>query len=672
MAMVVQSPSICHGIAIDTLDSEGMPLSVDKEVLKSPEEYLKVMETEFEKGNLDSIRFLGEQLDKAKKINSDLRALYSISLASMGDIAGAEKQLAAVAGDQVNELYRLCAQAMLLKAKGHTADALKVCDKAIAAPPPHPYPYNIRGRIYLAMGQTKNALAAFQKAIDINPGFLPAYANLGALYYLDNNYSKSIQFFSEGLKRNPGSFNIHFGLALSMEAAGDLKGALRHCRESLKIKPLDSQALSQTADLEIKNALYDDALKTARFMEQQKLPGASAIIADAALHLNDLPTAKKYIEAMNDQDLSKQYLKGYLDLLQSNYPEAQSAMEKVLEADTNHFGAFATLQTIKLYLSKPVELTDAQIQKWGTSPAALLSLIAGTLDASQGNWQGALKRWNNAAEVFSGFSMAGITVEECRLGLKPEEMKHLGLGSLFYYRNFFTHAASEFNKAIEKNPSSFLSNYFSGHLNLKNGNKKNSARVFEEATEKAPRFFSALYVAGELQATMGNFDRALSFYNSAFQVQNDMGLAIKIGLLYEMKNQFADAAKMYEKAIELSPENFIGYNQLAWLYAKQGRNLDQALTLAAKADKLQPGNASIQDTLGWIYYQKKEFGKARPYLEAANNTNPDDPTILYHLGAVYHASGQTAKAKEVLGKALAKSNSFEGAENAKQLLLEIK
>ena len=67
---------------------------------------------------------------------------------------------------------------------------------------------------------------------------------------------------------------------------------------------------------------------------------------------------------------------------------------------------------------------------------------------------------------------------------------------------------------------------------------------------------------------------------------------------------------MDQKVIDFNPKWFVGYNQIAWNYTKRGIQLEKALGKAQKAYDLAPDNGEVNDTLGWIYYRKKEYKKA--------------------------------------------------------------
>lgn len=76
----------------------------------------------------------------------------------------------------------------------------------------------------------------------------------------------------------------------------------------------------------------------------------------------------------------------------------------------------------------------------------------------------------------------------------------------------------------------------------------------------------------------------------------------------------------------------------------------------------------VQDTYGWVLFKRKKNKEALGALTKAASLLPNNPTILYHLGAVYHGEGNTSEGNKNLEKALSISNDFKGAAEAKKLL----
>ena len=62
---------------------------------------------------------------------------------------------------------------------------------------------------------------------------------------------------------------------------------------------------------------------------------------------------------------------------------------------------------------------------------------------------------------------------------------------------------------------------------------------------------------------------------------------------------------------------------------------------------------------------------AVPPLEASVLKDPNNPTSKYHLGMAYAKAGQTAKARTALQQALALNPSFDGADDARALLVRL-
>ena len=111
-------------------------------------------------------------------------------------------------------------------------------------------------------------------------------------------------------------------------------------------------------------------------------------------------------------------------------------------------------------------------------------------------------------------------------------------------------------------------------------------------------------------------------------------------------------------------------NNLAFLYAEQAKNLDEALVLAKKAAGLVKGNGAMQDTLGWVYYQRGQLDEAEITLKAAVALEPKHPAIRYHLGLLYLSRGRKGEARGELKRAL-ELGRFAGDASAQKILKEL-
>ena len=78
------------------------------------------------------------------------------------------------------------------------------------------------------------------------------------------------------------------------------------------------------------------------------------------------------------------------------------------------------------------------------------------------------------------------------------------------------------------------------------------------------------------------------------------------------------------------------------------------------------------DTLGWVRYMRGEFAEAVTMLERADRSKLKLPDISYHLGMAYYKSARKKEAMEQLEEALKSERPFQGSEEAKRILSELR
>ena len=134
----------------------------------------------------------------------------------------------------------------------------------------------------------------------------------------------------------------------------------------------------------------------------------------------------------------------------------------------------------------------------------------------------------------------------------------------------------------------------------------------------------------------------------------------QFGLTLERGGRHDDAAKMFEKAITLTPKDQLEdaantMNYLGYMWLELGRHLDKAGELILKANELQPDKAAYIDSLGWWHFKKGDYAHALIELERAlallTNPEPDDAEIIEHIAQTHLKLGDKAKAREFFTRA---------------------
>jgi Tfp pilus assembly protein PilF len=141
-----------------------------------------------------------------------------------------------------------------------------------------------------------------------------------------------------------------------------------------------------------------------------------------------------------------------------------------------------------------------------------------------------------------------------------------------------------------------------------------------------------------------------------------------MGIIAQAQRDEKSARELFERAVEIDPEAAVAANNLAWIYATTGGNLDQALQLAQTAHKHLPDLAAVNDTLGFVYYKKDLAALAVPPLKLSAEKDTTNAVYQYHLGLAYASSGDSARARKSLERALELNKDFDGAQDARRVL----
>jgi tetratricopeptide (TPR) repeat protein len=90
---------------------------------------------------------------------------------------------------------------------------------------------------------------------------------------------------------------------------------------------------------------------------------------------------------------------------------------------------------------------------------------------------------------------------------------------------------------------------------------------------------------------------------------------------------FERVCRSYTEPLQQYPNSGLLHNDYAWLLARCGRHLDQALTHARRAVQLVPENASYLDTLAEVHFRRGDREAALAYSRRAVRLHPESETL---------------------------------------------
>ncbi|WP_343313704.1 tetratricopeptide repeat protein [Brucella sp. BE17] len=154
---------------------------------------------------------------------------------------------------------------------------------------------------------------------------------------------------------------------------------------------------------------------------------------------------------------------------------------------------------------------------------------------------------------------------------------------------------------------------------------------------------------GGVYAQDKNFADAAKIYDKAVEriktpERKDWTVFYQRGIAYERLKQWEKAEPNFNKALELYPDQPQVLNYLGYSWVDRGENLDEALLMIKRAVDLRPQDGYIVDSLGWAYYQLGRYQEAAIELEKAVKLRPEDPTLNDHLGDAYWRTGRQLEA----------------------------
>jgi len=634
---------------------------------------LSILEGRFRtRGDINAISPFSEPIIKLLPENDTIRFLSAIALAAQGDPHAGQQMISGRKAGGPNRLYALLAKAAIAKGAGKLKEATHAAGEAMRLDPSHPYAYNLLGQIEFVQQRPKDAASSFEKAVSRAPEFFAAHSNLGSVRFLEGDIRGAFQSFDRAVQIAPDFCPPRIGRATIWVGVGDFDGAIDDLRTCVRNDRSQLLARKRLADLYIQTGKLREATELVRGAGDKNSVFTRLTLAEIYLRKDNVGAARAQLTGIKTKNAQAYYLLAFCDVMDDLLIDALSDIREAQRLQPESVALKMMGLIVSLREGRSVDLDALTALGRDATVGLLANFVLGNVQASQDRFIEAQGYWSRADGLVPGFILKGLTPDQVRHASASAEQKFLSLGMLFYLKSYYPAALAEFEKAIQVNPNSFLANFFAAQTLAQLGDSSKIDQYLLQSLKDAPEFFPANYMLAERVLRGGDIKQAIEYYSMAARSFPDQGVLIKLGLLHDQLGQSPAAEKAYQIFITQYPNSFLGYNQLAWHYAKRGVSLDKAMRLAKKADKLQPGNAGVNDTIGWIFFQKKSYGRAEKYISKANEISQGrNPDILYHMAVVQHRNGMTKTAIRNLEQALEISAKFETVDKAKQLLSEM-
>lgn len=206
---------------------------------------------------------------------------------------------------------------------------------------------------------------------------------------------------------------------------------------------------------------------------------------------------------------------------------------------------------------------------------------------------------------------------------------------------------------------------------LANGKPEQALAAIERAVELAPELPGAADLLTGLLAQLGRRQEAVDRLEARARTGAlSVSERVLLARLHIEDGRDARAIELLESVVAERSDLPGARNDLAFLLARQGGDLERALRLAQEARTALPRSPEAADTLGYVYLQRNlpeaAVDQFQAAVELARSGSPEWATSQYHLGVALKALGRQDEARQAFERALAAATPFPEADAARR------
>jgi tetratricopeptide (TPR) repeat protein len=365
--------------------------------------------------------------------------------------------------------------------------------------------------------------------------------------------------------------------------------------------------------------------------------------------------------------------------------DALNAAEEALKRDPGNREANRILGSILAILAerkKPLRPGDDPSQYASRAMAALekasgdgsdlnLLLMLGRLQLRAGQFDKASVTLRRIAEERPEYTEGGLLLAsaqegagriddaivtlEAALKVNPTHFSGLiKLTQLYEQQQRWKEAAGAYARAQVANPRADLLGGQAAAL-LNAGVPAEARAVLKEGIGKRAKPDAALlYLLAESERQLKNSEGAAATARELrLTFPNDRRGPLMEAQLHEEAGRVAEAEKTLRELIEKDPLDAAALNFLGYMMADRGDRVPEAIQLVQRALRLEPGNPSYLDSLGWAYLKQGNLAEADKPLTDAASQLPRNSVVQDHLGELRFRQARFADAVAAWERALA-------------------
>jgi len=462
--------------------------------------------------------------------------------------------------------------------------------------------------------------------------------------------------------KKPAGLEAQVKIAQLDFASGYPDEAQRRLAEVLKHNPRSAEGLILQGQMALTRRNGREAVQAFRTVlrDQPELAHVQYFLGQAHVLAGEAPLARDSFEraaTLYPGHVEAMLALAMLDNQDGHFQRSRARLEEVLKKQPAHFMALEMLFAVDLSTRDWIQAraTAARLRlAVGESPVAFMA--EGRLHEAQGQM----------SEAIASFERATLVNPEA-----PEPL--LALIRLEVSQKQIDRARLRLGRLVTTRPDHPYAHGLLGELSALTGRQDEANAHFRQATLVNPIWITPWLNWATLSLSQGTPTVAAQILKEGLAA-NETSEELHMLLASVLANQgkVDEAIAAYGMVLRTNPRNVFSANNLAALladYKGDAASLERAFVLSRDFEKDVP-HPLFLDTLGWVRFKMGQQEDALRLLKQALAKAPSLPVLNYHLGTALFQSGQKEEARAFLSKALRSTESFQGRQEAEQLLAE--
>jgi tetratricopeptide (TPR) repeat protein len=601
---------------------------------------------------LDTLAFaelqLGKPDDAQKRLQESLAKFpptlkTSVILArlklSQNDFAGAEAALKDAARREPQSADAALALGQLYRLAGKRVEGEAEIRRALSIQPKSGTALTSLAAIQLASGRRDEADLTYRKLSELPDR---QYWPLHATFLLQQGKGDAaLAEFQKLAKASPGDRGARTRLLAAYVAARRLPEAEKLMDEALQQNPKDAAALLARGQLYLRSGKSAAAEADLRQVSRYQPESAAVHLGLAEIYARQGAPLRERQELTEALRLKPDLLTARMELSQAllkagGSKTALEVMDETPAAQKNTLPAIVARNWVLMSLGAAEEFRQGvdQAMALAKPPTTDLLLQKASLMMGQKDYSGARARVQDLLRQNPEDERAWqVLADSYRLQKQPAK------------------ALEELQAAAAQHPQSSALHLLLGRWLVASGDHTGARAAFAAAQAANPQSAAVNLALAQLAISEGHPELARSTLTSLLlTAPQNVPARLMLAAIEEKAGDVAAATTQYQAVVGLDRGNLLALNNLAYLAAKS--HPEEALQYAQQAVEYAPENASVQDTLGWIYYRKGLYRLAVEHLKEAV-TKEGTPLRHFHLGMAYLKNGDQEIGQRNVSAALA-------------------